>query len=74
MHWCPRQTPKIGVVGANRLSTSLQIPASLGVHGPGDRMMCVGFEAAISSSVIWSFRTTFIGNVGSTSPNRWTRL
>ena len=74
MHWCPRHTPKIGVVGANRFSTSLEMPASFGVHGPGEMMMCVGFSAAISSSVIWSLRTTFIGSAGSISPNRCTRL
>ena len=74
MHWCPRQTPKIGVVGANRVSTSFEMPASFGVHGPGEMMMCVGFSSAIWSSVIWSLRTTSIGSVGSISPNRWTRL
>ena len=42
MHWWPRQTPSSGIVGANRSITSLEMPASRGVHGPGEMMMCVG--------------------------------
>ena len=36
MHWCPKHTPRIGILPLKFLITSRDIPASLGVHGPGD--------------------------------------
>ena len=42
MHWWPRHTPRIGTLPAKRLMTSLLMPASLGLPGPGEMMMCVG--------------------------------
>jgi hypothetical protein len=37
---------------------STEMPASVGVHGPGEMMIWSGFSAAISSHVIWSLRWT----------------
>ena len=34
--WCPKQTPKIGIEPENCLIASTDIPASLGVQGPGE--------------------------------------
>ena len=48
MHWWPRQTPSIGVFGPNVRITSLEMPASRGVHGPGEMQIRSGFSAAIS--------------------------
>ena len=74
MHWWPRQTPSSGMLGPNRSTTALEIPASLGVHGPGEMINRVGRMASISSSVIRSLRTTCKSSPGSISPRRWTRL
>src|SRR6266699_2956363 len=49
MHWWPRQTPRIGIVGPNRRTTSVEIPASPGEHGPGEMMMWDGRNVSISS-------------------------
>jgi len=57
-HWCPRHTPRIGVVARNRRITSVEIPASAGERGPGEMMMCDGPSAAISFSVVASWRRT----------------
>ena len=56
MHWWPRQTPSSGIRGANRSITAFEIPASSGVHGPGEMIRWVGCFASISSRLIWSFR------------------
>jgi hypothetical protein len=58
MHWCPRQTARIGVTPANRWTSSIGIPASFGVHGPGDIAIASGARAAIASTVIASLRST----------------
>ena len=58
MHWWPRQTPRIGIVGPKRRTTSVEIPASSGVRGPGEMTMRSGAIASISSSVTASLRTT----------------
>ncbi len=42
MHWWPRQTPSSGIRGPNRSTTSLEIPASRGVHGPGEMISRLG--------------------------------
>ncbi len=44
-------------------------PASSGVQGPGEMMIWVGRFASISSSVIWSLRTTSKSRLGSISPD-----
>ena len=54
--WCPRQTPRIGIRPANRLTTSQEMPASSGVQGPGEITRWVGDFFAISSPVILSLR------------------
>ena len=48
----------MGVVGPKRRTTSVEMPASCGVHGPGEMMMWLGASAATSSSVISSLRRT----------------
>ena len=40
------------------MTTSFEIPACTGVHGPGEMIRCDGRAASISSSVTWSLRTT----------------
>lgn len=40
------------------LSTSRQIPASFGVHGPGDKTIASGSESIKASVVVSSLRTT----------------
>ena len=40
--WWPRQTPRIGIVGDALAITSRQMPASFGVHGPGDSTIASG--------------------------------
>jgi hypothetical protein len=56
--WWPRQTPRIGVVSLAAPMRSRQIPASLGVQGPGDRTIASGRAASASSTPIASFRHT----------------
>src|SRR5579872_6704266 len=72
MAWWPRHTPSVGITGPQRETTGTVIPASCGVHGPGDSTMAFGASAPTSSTVIASFRLT----TGSApiSPRYWTRL
>ena len=58
MHWWPRQTPSTGSRVPKWRMTSLEMPASRGVQGPGETTMPEGTRAVISSSVIRSLRTT----------------
>ena len=51
-----------------------EMPASVGVHGPGEMITRSGLRSKISSTVIWSLRKTWMSSVGSISPNRCTRL
>jgi len=59
---------------ANRRTTSQEMPASLGVHGPGEITRWLGAFAAISSPVIRSLRCTSSGMSGAISPMRCTRF
>ena len=34
--WCPKQTPRIGIFLYNNLTILIQLPAWLGLPGPGD--------------------------------------
>ena len=43
--WCPRQTPSTGTLPENFFTTAIVIPASSGVHGPGESRMRSGFQA-----------------------------
>ena len=72
MHWCPRHTPSTGSFGPIFAMTSLEMPASFGVHGPGEMTTASGFSASISATVISSLRFT-TGSAPS-SPKYWTRL
>ena len=58
MAWWPRQTPRSGTVGPAFSISSRQMPASLGVHGPGDSTMPLGFSPSTSATVILSLRNT----------------
>ena len=40
--WWPRQTPRIGILPAAAAIRSRQMPASFGVHGPGDSTIASG--------------------------------
>ena len=48
MAWKPKQTPSIGNLPANFSISSNEIPASLGVHGPGEITIYLGFNFCIS--------------------------
>src|SRR5437879_2544560 len=61
MHWWPRQTPRMGVAGPKRRTTSVEIPASPGEHGPGEMMIWEGRSASISSGVVVSWRRLELG-------------
>ena len=54
----PKQTPKIGISPAKRLTAAGQIPEASGLPGPGERKIARGESAAISSSVSASLRAT----------------
>ena len=56
MAWWPRHTPRIGICPAKRWISGTEMPASLGVQGPGETTICEGAMAATSSSVIASLR------------------
>ena len=58
MHWWPRHTPRIGVVEPKRRTTSVEIPASAGDRGPGERLMWLGASAATCARVTASLRHT----------------
>ena len=46
--WWPRHTPRIGIWPANSRISGTEMPASFGVHGPGEITICSGSHAAIS--------------------------
>ena len=46
------------MVGPNRRTTSVEMPASAGVHGPGEMMIWLGARRSTSSSCISSLRRT----------------
>ena len=72
MHWWPRQTPRIGVEGPSSRTRSVLIPASAGVHGPGEMTTPSGDMEATSARVMASLRCT-TGDAPS-SPRYCTRL
>ena len=56
MHWWPRQTPSVGTRGPSSRSSSTEIPASPGEHGPGEITIASGACAAISATETLSLR------------------
>src|SRR5213596_426809 len=70
--WWPRHTPRTGTFPASALTSGTRIPASPGVHGPGESTAAVGLSASACSTVSASLRYT-TGSAPS-SPNSWTRL
>ncbi|CSC17726.1 Uncharacterised protein [Vibrio cholerae] len=57
---------------ANASIAASEIPASLGVHGPGEITKCVGASARIPSRSISSLRTTL--TCAPNSQKYWYRL
>src|SRR5213596_733775 len=70
--WWPRHTPRTGTFPASAFTSGTRIPASPGVHGPGESTAAVGLSASTCSTVSASLRYT-TGSAPS-SPNNWTRL
>jgi len=70
--WCPRHTPSTGILPAAAAIRSRQMPASFGVHGPGESTIASGLRASASSTVSLSLRTT--SQSPPRSPRKWTRL
>src|SRR5213083_2887915 len=70
--WWPRHTPRTGTFPASAFTSGTRIPASPGVHGPGESTAAVGLSASACSTVSASLRYT-TGSAPS-SPNSWTRL
>jgi hypothetical protein len=62
----------MGILPANALMSGTEMPASFGVHGPGDTTMCAGLSFSTPSSVISSLRYTFTS--WPSSPRYCTRL
>ena len=58
MHWWPRHTPSVGTDGPSARISCVEMPASVGVQGPGDTTRWVGFRAAASFTVSESARST----------------
>ena len=54
--WWPRQTPRIGRSSGAPLISARQMPASLGVQGPGDSTTASGRMASASWAVSASLR------------------
>ena len=48
----------MGVFSAKRKITSQEMPASLGVQGPGEMTIFSGLMSSISSRLIWLLRKT----------------
>ena len=70
--WCPRHTPSSGTRPAAAAIRSRQIPASLGVQGPGDSTIASGCIASASATDSLSLRHT--SHWAPTSPRKWYRL
>ena len=60
------------MVPANRRITSIEIPASFGVHGPGEIAIASGARSAIASRPIASLRSTVTS--APSSPKYWARF
>ncbi len=56
--WWPRHTPRIGITPAKRRIVSIEMPASFGVHGPGEITIRAGASWATPSTVSASLRST----------------
>src|ERR1700730_277470 len=56
--WCPRQPPSSGPLLPQARTTSTLIPASCGVHGPGEITTPAGPNEATCSADTSSLRTT----------------
>ena len=72
MHWWPRQTPRIGSCAGELPITSSEMPASFGVHGPGEMTMRSGSSALDLVDV--DLVVAHDLHVRPSSPKYWTRL
>ena len=71
--WWPRQTPSVGTpASGKRRMTSSEMPASVGVHGPGETTTRSEPRSSSSSTLARSLRTTSSSHPS--SPRYWTRL
>ncbi len=59
MLWWPRQTPSSGSRPEKALISSTDMPASLGVQGPGEMTSPSGLSASTPAASISSLRNTF---------------
>ena len=62
----------MGTRPAKRRTSSTEMPASFGVHGPGEMTMRSGARRSTSSSVMRSLRKTRTS--APSSPRYWTRF
>jgi hypothetical protein len=60
------------MLGPAAAISSRQMPASLGVQGPGESTMPFGFILMTSAAPILSLRNT--SQAAPSSPRKWTRL
>ena len=72
MAWWPRQTPKMGSSAPRSRRTASEMPASFGVHGPGEMRMPWGARARMPATSMPSFLKT--STLAPSSPRYWTRL
>ncbi len=71
--WWPRQTPSVGTpASGNARAASIEIPASAGVHGPGEITRRSAPRSSSSATSALSFLTT--STSAPSSPRNWTRL
>ncbi len=71
--WWPRHTPSVGMpASGKRRMASTEMPASFGVHGPGETTMRSGAFSNRASTEAASLRTT--SSSAPSSPRYWTRL
>jgi hypothetical protein len=58
IHCKPKQIPNMGSLPAKHRITSMEMPASVGEHGPGEMQIPRGAFASISCTVMASLRWT----------------
>jgi outer membrane receptor protein involved in Fe transport len=62
--WWPRQTPNVGIRALKWRITAQEIPASLGVQGPGEITIFSGPSSAIWSKLIMDLQAAYALTVG----------
>src|SRR5439155_915431 len=64
MAWWPRQTPSSGTLPASARTSGTAIPASAGVHGPGEITATGGLSARTPGTAMASFWVKVKGLLG----------